>query len=156
MNPSLCIYKNTVDRFSKVFFLCWELRNKRQSLPGRQSGGRSVGRVPGLLRHGTIRGDAFEAQGEGLKSLLTLVEEKGGFRMGTNVFCVCFSIASVSVWLCFPWYCSIRRLWGTHPLLAWYWLAALPHLSLTCFLSSLSSLPSQRTVWLHTSRPVPF
>ena len=37
----------------------------------------SVGRFPGLLRHGTIRGGALEAQGEGLKILLTLVEGIG-------------------------------------------------------------------------------
>ena len=51
-------------------------------LPARQSQGRSgpVGRLPGLPRHGPIRGD--EAQGEGLKILSTLVERTGMFLDG--------------------------------------------------------------------------
>jgi hypothetical protein len=63
----------------------------------RQGQGRSesVGRHPGLLRHGRIRGGALEAQGEGLKSLSTLVEATGRFwgenkclvYISANCFC---------------------------------------------------------------------
>lgn len=83
-----------------------EKKRERKSLPARQSQGRSgpVGRFPGLLRHRTIRGGVPEAEGKRLKILLILVEGTERF-LGWN-----FSkFISVSLWLCFPRYCSTRR-----------------------------------------------
>ena len=58
----------------------------------RQSQGRPrlAGRFPGLLRHGTIRGGALEAQGKGLKILLTLVEGTGRLLDGNRCFLCIF------------------------------------------------------------------
>lgn len=51
------------------------------------------GRFPGLLMHGTIRGDALEAQGEGLDFRLTFVEGAGRLPediwMGTDILWIC-------------------------------------------------------------------
>ena len=51
-------------------------KKKGKSRPARQSQGGSafVGIFPDLLRHGRISGYILEAQSEGLKTLLTLVE----------------------------------------------------------------------------------
>jgi hypothetical protein len=58
-----------------------------------------------------IKGGALEAQGEGLKILLTLVEGTERFWGWEQMSCVHFSkIVSVSLCLCFPQYSSVRRL----------------------------------------------
>jgi hypothetical protein len=49
-----------------------------------------VGTFPGLLGHGSVRGSAPGAQGQGLKMLLTLVERTEAFGMG-RMSCVRFS-----------------------------------------------------------------
>lgn len=65
-------------------------KEKEKSLPARQSQGRTgpVGRFPGLLRHGAIRGAAPEAQGEGLMILLTWVEGTERFLGWKQMSCV--------------------------------------------------------------------
>lgn len=57
-----------------------EIKKRIKSLLARQSqdGSAFVGTFPRLLRHRMIRGSTLEAQGEGLKILLTL--EKGTGR----------------------------------------------------------------------------
>ena len=79
-------------------------------MPKSQDRSGTVGRVPRLLRHGTIRGGALEAQGKGLKILLTLVEGIGRFS-GENkcLVCIFYQIVYVSLWICFPQYCSIKK-----------------------------------------------
>jgi len=56
----------------------------------RPSQGRSgsVGRFPGLLRHGTVGGAILETQGEGLRVLLTLVEGTGKFLNKNRCMCM--------------------------------------------------------------------
>jgi hypothetical protein len=53
----------------------------------------SFGRFPGHLRHGTIRGVTFEAQGKGIMILLSLVEGTSrvlhGNRYLISIFCCC-------------------------------------------------------------------
>ena len=74
-------------------------------MPKSQDRSGTVGRVPRLLRHGTIRGGAPEAQGEGLKILLKLVEGIGRFLDGNICLtCILQQVVSVSLWLCLPLY----------------------------------------------------
>ena len=61
----------------------------------RQSQGRSGStcRFPGLLMHGTIRGDTLEGQGELLNVLLILEEETGRPLDGNGISTQCTSAA---------------------------------------------------------------
>lgn len=69
----------------------------------------------------TRRGGALEAQGKGLKILLTLMEGMGRGVLGENN-CLVYISATLflfSLWLCFSRYCSIRRSWEMYLGLAW-------------------------------------
>ena len=64
------------------------IERKRREKPAYQGRSGSARRLPGLLRRRTTRGNKLEAQGEGLKILLTLVEGIGRFS-GENKCLVC-------------------------------------------------------------------